>query len=103
MLVVQTVMARRGIDHETYQRIQTEIDTVLKHVRRTYSQAKGAYEVLDTQRRVMALLNLPSFLEEKRQADASQTKRIHPYIILNLFVVHIDDLLSIDLCFCRSG
>lgn len=52
-------MARRGIDHETYQRIQTEIDTVLKHVRRTYSQTKGAYEVMDTQRRVMALLNLP--------------------------------------------
>lgn len=62
MLVVQTVMARRGIDHETYQRIQTEIDTVFKHIRRTYSQGKGAYEVMDTQQRVMALLNLPRYI-----------------------------------------
>jgi acyl-[acyl carrier protein]--UDP-N-acetylglucosamine O-acyltransferase len=81
MLVVQAVMKRRGIDHETYQRIQTEIDTVFKHVRRTYSQAKGAYEVMDTQQRVMALLNLPSFLEEKRQADRAGTKRMPAFAI----------------------
>jgi ABC-type multidrug transport system fused ATPase/permease subunit len=64
--VVQAVMRRRNINHETYRKVQNDIDYVTRLFGRLWSQARDAHRVYETQERVIALLNLPSFIAEAK-------------------------------------
>ena len=64
--VVRAVMRRRNINHETYRKVQNDIDYVTRLFGRLWSQARDAHRVYETQERVIALLNLPSFIAEAK-------------------------------------
>lgn len=64
VIVVKKVMARKGIDHERYRKIQNDIDYVFKLLRRNVSLVRQCVRVLQTQSRVIELVNLPSFADE---------------------------------------
>jgi ABC-type multidrug transport system fused ATPase/permease subunit len=66
--IIKRVMERRHIDHETYRKIQNDIDYNTRLFARIYSLGKEAYRIFDTQQRVIQLLNLPSFINEIHQA-----------------------------------
>jgi len=63
--VVRLVMNRRRIDHETYRKVQNDIDYVTRLFGRLWAMGRDGWRVLDTQNRVIALLNLPSFIKEE--------------------------------------
>jgi hypothetical protein len=80
--VVHHVMKNRNLDHESYKcvassrrlrasltaasrrKVQNDIDYVVRLGQRTWGLCKQGWTVLDTQRRVIALLNLPNFMHE---------------------------------------
>ena len=80
--VVKAVMEKRGISHEEYAKVQNDIDYTSRLVGRIYSLMREAWRIFDTQQRVMAVLHLPSFLNEKerhrrRRYRAERKKQPH--------------------------
>jgi ABC-type multidrug transport system fused ATPase/permease subunit len=57
-------MERKGIDHERYRKIQNDIDYVFKLARRNFSLVRSCIRIVQTQSRVIELINLPSFADE---------------------------------------
>ena len=70
--VVKAVMERRGISHEEYRKVQNDIDYVTRLVGRIYGLLRDSWRIFDTQQRVMAVLNLPTFIQEK---DTTRRRR----------------------------
>ena len=67
VLVVQAVMARRGLTHEEYRKVQNDIDYVGRLVGRMYGLGREGWRVWDTQQRVMAVLHMPNFMHEEAE------------------------------------
>ena len=65
--VVKAVMERRGITHEQYRKVQNDVDYTTRLVGRIYGLLRESIRILDTQQRVMGVLNLPTFIQEKAQ------------------------------------
>ena len=72
--VVKAVMERRGISHEEYRKVQNDIDYTSRLVGRIYSLVRDSWRIVDTQQRVMAVLHLPTFIQERRH---TRTRRRH--------------------------
>ena len=70
VLVVQAVMARRGLTHEEYRKVQNDIDYVGRLVGRMYGLGREGWRVWDTQQRVMAVLHMPNFMYEEAERGA---------------------------------
>jgi ABC-type multidrug transport system fused ATPase/permease subunit len=68
--VVRLIMQRRGISHEMYRKVQNDIDYVTRLFGRLWSMGRDGVRVMDTQERVIALLNLPSFIHEDERSHA---------------------------------
>ena len=77
-------MKRRGIDHEQYRRIQNDIDYVTRLFNRLFNLCKDAYRILDTQQRVIALINLPSFIHEVKSQKHAQPLRFENLLVRRL-------------------
>ena len=71
--VVRWVMQRRRINHETFRKVQNDIDYVTRLFGRMWGLGRDGVRVMDTQSRVIALLNLPSFIAEQ---EAEERRRI---------------------------
>jgi ABC-type multidrug transport system fused ATPase/permease subunit len=63
--VVHHVMNQNNIDHETYRKLQTDIDYTTRLARRFYQMIRHGWDIVDAQDRVSQLLNLPNFLDEE--------------------------------------
>ncbi len=73
--IVRMIMHRRGISHEMYRKVQNDIDYVTRLFGRLFAMGRDGARVMDTQGRVVALLNLPSFIQEDARSQARR-KRI---------------------------
>ena len=72
--VVKIVMERQGISHEQYRAVQNDIDYITRLWGRMYQLMREAWRILDTQQRVRAILNLPSF-EHETSDDTNNSHR----------------------------
>lgn len=72
VFIDEHVMSKRNIDHETYRKMQNDIDYVGRLCRRTWNMIISSYKVFDTQFRVMALLQLPNFKNEHKKLPPVQ-------------------------------
>eukprot|EP00742_Colponemidia_sp_Colp-10_P005259 GILJ01005618.1.p1 GENE.GILJ01005618.1~~GILJ01005618.1.p1 ORF type:complete len:996 (-),score=124.65 GILJ01005618.1:18-3005(-) len=66
VVVVHKVMKRRGLDHESYRRVQNDVDHVVRLSRRLLSLIVSAVRVIVNQTYVTELLNVPNFLSEEK-------------------------------------
>ena len=84
VLVVQAVMARRGLTHEEYRKVQNDIDYAGRLVGRMYGLSREGWRVWDTQQRVMAVLHMPNFMheEEAERNEKHRTERT-PQLLLD--------------------
>ena len=73
--VVKAVMDSSGLSHEQYRAVQNDIDYVGRLIGRIYSLGREAARTVDSQHRVMAVLNLPTFRHEAAVADRSRQQR----------------------------
>ncbi len=79
--VVHYIMQKRGISHETYRKLQNDVDYVVRYglfcllsstsltldvsmFWRLYNLVRQGWMIVDTQARVMAVLHLPNFQHE---------------------------------------
>ena len=84
VLVVQAVMARRGLTHEQYRKVQNDIDYVGRLVGRMYGLGREGWRVWDTQQRVMAVLHMPNFMhEDTERSGADGQAQGKPLLLLD--------------------
>ncbi len=74
--VTESVMRTQGIDHETYRKVALDVDSVVSQARRLYNRMSQAWDVLDAQARVVAMLNLPNFLHEEEEAMRAKKRAL---------------------------
>ena len=67
--LVQRIMQQKNINHETYRRIQNDIDSVVRQGRRCYDLVRQGSDIVDMQNRVSELLSLPNFIEEEEYSN----------------------------------
>ena len=82
VLVVQAVMARRGLTHEEYRKVQNDIDYVGRLVGRMYGLGREGWRVWDTQQRVMAVLHMPNFMYEEARRTGRDRKAERKTVLL---------------------
>ena len=95
--------------HERYRFIQNEVDYVCRLLGRLYGIVREALRLYDTQQRVIALLNLPSFMHEQPAPQPLSFERLYvgrimfryePTLPLALAIgprhVHADDVERVN-------
>eukprot|EP01087_Luapelamoeba_hula_P018310 TRINITY_DN5885_c0_g1_i2.p1 TRINITY_DN5885_c0_g1~~TRINITY_DN5885_c0_g1_i2.p1 ORF type:complete len:806 (-),score=153.64 TRINITY_DN5885_c0_g1_i2:2-2419(-) len=70
LFVVHKVMRRQHISHERYSKIQHDINRVIELVQRVYGLIRITRNMLEFQKEVVELVNIPNFLHEHTQLNA---------------------------------